>query len=184
MPEIQPHRKKSRILAKHHWHVLALDGSLLFFCSFTSRFTRYFPSRFLDTYTYQSKPSVVSRAAPSLALEVIIFFLYHKNKDFLKSVFSALSTTFMILSGKRHDLILRMPNCACSFTTLCLLMSLPAKGHGIHMHAWDWGPTAQVLLRSRHRHPDKHWFRKFTVLEDGCRKGKRTDHSKGTNSFF
>lgn len=84
------------------------------------------------------------------------FFLYHKNQDFVKSVFSALSTTFMILSGKRHDLILRMPNCACSFTTLCLLMSLPAKGHGIHMHAWDWGPTAQVLLRSRHRHPDKH----------------------------
>lgn len=142
MPEIQPHRKKSRILAKHRWHVLVLDGSLLFFCSFTSHFTRYFTSRFLDTCTHQSKPSVLRRAAPSLALEVIILSVSQEQRFFLKSVFSALSNTFMILSGKRHDLILRIPNCACSFTTLCLLMSLTAKGHGIHMHAWDWGPTA------------------------------------------
>lgn len=88
----------------------------------------------------------------------------------------------MILSGKHQDLISQIHNC-----TVPLPLCVNASDSEGTWHAYacvGLGPNSLGPAEVKAQATRQTLIWKIYSIEDGCRKGKRTDHSKGTNSFF
>lgn len=88
----------------------------------------------------------------------------------------------MMLSGKQQDLILQIHNCTDPLP-FCVNVS---DGKGTR-HAYacvGLGPNSLGPAEVKAQTSRQTLIWKIYSIEDGCRKGKCTDHSKGTNSFL
>lgn len=88
----------------------------------------------------------------------------------------------MILPGKHRDLILQIHNCTVPLLLYVNVSVSKGTQHAyacVRLGANSLGPAEVKAQTSRQT-----LIWKIYSIEDGCRKGKHTDHSKGTNSFL
>lgn len=88
----------------------------------------------------------------------------------------------MMLSGKKQDLMLQVHNCTDPLPR-CVNVS-DSKGTWHAFACVELGPNRLGPAEVKAQRSRQTLIWKIYSREHGCRKGKYTDHSKGTNSFF
>lgn len=168
-------QEKGRILAKHHWDVLVLMALCCFSIASHHILTGISPQ---DSHIATNQ--VLSTELPFHLTWRLPFFLSHKNKD--ENVHFYLCPRLLWCYLARNRIW-----CYKYITALILYhsewMPLIVKRHGMHMPVRIgaqqlrscWGQGAEIQTN--------------TDLENlqyrgCCRKRKRTDHSKATNTFL